>query len=185
MKGMPLYQVVSAGFDKDHPLHKGTILGDKELLSPGELDENGNVVKRLQCRISIALFNDAINDAKKNRKLVEKLKREGIDLNNFEGKRKFVLKYQDQLMSLAYRVPTQGQNSTMPIEIVDVLPATQGGIIMLPTSLTALTGADFDIDKLFTATYNYEVTDNGIRRVDYMGNFNSMEDVLNNLDTLN
>lgn len=185
MKGMPLYQVVSAGFDKDHPLHKGTILGDKELLSPGELDENGNVVKRLQCRISIALFNDAINAAKKNKKLVEKLKREGIDLNNFEGKRKFVLKYQDQLMSLAYRVPTQGQNSTMPIEIVDVLPATQGGIIMLPTSLTALTGADFDIDKLFTATYNYEVTDNGIRRVDYMGNFNSMEDVLNNLDTLN
>ena len=43
----------------------------------------------------------------------------------------------------------------MPIEIVDVLPATQGGIIMLPTTLTALTGADFDIDKLFTATYNY------------------------------
>ena len=108
MKGMPLYQVVSAGFDKDHPLHKGTIVGDKELLSPGELDENGNVVKRLQCRISIALFNEAINDAKKNKKLVEKLKREGINLNKFEGKRKFVLKYQDQLMSLAYRVPTQG-----------------------------------------------------------------------------
>lgn len=185
MKGMPLYQVVSAGFDKDHPLHKGTIIGDKELLSPGELDENGNVVKRLQCRISIALFNDAINDAKKNKKLVEKLKREGIDLNNFEGKRKFVLKYQDQLMSLAYRVPTQGQNSTMPIEIVDVLPATQGGIIMLPTTLTALTGADFDIDKLFTATYNYEVTDSGIRKVDYMQGFNSIEDVLNNLDKLN
>ena len=185
MKGMPLYQVVSAGFDKDHPLHKGTIVGDKELLSPGELDENGNVVKRLQCRISIALFNEAINDAKKNKKLVEKLKREGIDLNNFEGKRKFVLKYQDQLMSLAYRVPTQGQNSTMPIEIVDVLPATQGGIIMLPTTLTALTGADFDIDKLFTATYNYEVTDSGIRKVDYMQGFNNIEDVLNNLDKLN
>ena len=185
MKGMPLYQVVSAGFDKDHPLHKGTIVGDKELLSPGELDENGNVVKRLQCRISIALFNEAINDAKKNKKLVEKLKREGIDLNNFEGKRKFVLKYQDQLMSLVYRVPTQGQNSTMPIEIVDVLPATQGGIIMLPTTLTALTGADFDIDKLFTATYNYEVTDSGIRKIDYMEGFNSIEDVLNNLDKLN
>lgn len=185
MKGMPLYQVVSAGFDKDHPLHKGQIVGDKELLSPGELDENGNVVKRLQCRISIALFNDAINDAKKNKNLVTKLKREGIDLDSFEGKRKFVLKYQDQLMSLAYRVPTQGQNSTMPIEIVDVLPSTQGGIIMLPTTLTALTGADFDIDKLFTATYNYEVTDNGIQRVDYMNGFNSIEDVLNNLDKLN
>ena len=185
MKGMPLYQVVSAGFDKDHPLHKGTILGDKELLSPGELDEHGNVVKRLQCRISIALFNDAINDAKKNKNLVAKLKREGIDLDSFEGKRKFVLKYQDQLMSLAYRVPTQGQNSTMPIEIVDVLPATQGGIIMLPTTLTALTGADFDIDKLFTATYNYEVTDNGIQRVDYMKGFKSIEDVLSNLDKLN
>ena len=56
----------------------------------------------------MSYINEAINDAEKNKKLVEKLKREGIDLNNFEGKRKFVLKYQDQLMSLAYRVPTQG-----------------------------------------------------------------------------
>ena len=56
---------------------------------------------------------------------------------------------------------------------------------MLPTTLTALTGADFDIDKLFTATYNYEVTDSGIRKVDYMQGFNSIEDVLNNLDKLN
>lgn len=167
MKGMPLYQVVSAGFDKDHPLHKSQIVGDKELKSPGELDENGNVVKRLQCRISIALFNDVINKAKKNKNLVNKLRREGIDLNNFEGKRKFILKYQDQLMSLAYRVPTQGQNSTIPVEIVDVFPPQRGAIISFPAGVTAQTGSDFDIDKMFLARPNYIVEKGKLKKLPY------------------
>ena len=124
IKGIPLYQIVSAGFDQDHPLKKGVSF-DKELLSPGEYDENGKLVTRMQARISIMLFNDVINKAKKNKALSAKYN----DFKSFTDKRRFILDNKDKLNSLAYRVPTQSQNSIMAIEIVDVLPSTQGGII--------------------------------------------------------
>lgn len=179
IKGIPLYQIVSAGFDQDHPLKKG-ISFDKELLSPGEYDENGKLVTRMQARVSIMLFNDVINKAKKNKTLSKKYN----DFKSFSDKRRFILDNKDKLNSLAYRVPTQGQNSTMAIEIVDVLPSTQGGIIQLPTTLTALTGADFDIDKLFTATYNYTVTDKGIERVNYREKYDNIDDLIEHIDEL-
>lgn len=182
IKGVPLYQIVSAGFDKDHPLKKENAASfDEELLSPGDIDpKTGKVVTRMQARVSIMLFNDVINKAKKNKALSKKYN----DFKNFEDKRAFLLDNKDQISSLAYRVPTQGQNSTIAIEIVDILPSTQGGIIQLPTTLTALTGADFDIDKLFTATYNYEVTDKGIERVDYRTEYKTVEDLINHIDQL-
>lgn len=179
IKGIPLYQIVSAGFDQDHPLKKGVSF-DKELLSPGEYDENGKLVTRMQARVSIMLFNDVINKAKKNKVLSAKYN----GFKSFTDKRRFILDNKDKLNSLAYRVPTQGQNSTMAIEIVDVLPSTQGGIIQLPTTLTALTGADFDIDKLFTATYNYTVTDRGIERVNYREKYSNIEDLIEHIDEL-
>lgn len=181
IKGIPLYQIVSAGYDKDHPLKKRIKASyDKELLSPGDIDENGNVVTRMQCRISIMLFNDVINKAKKNKALLKKYN----GLTNFEDKRRFILDNKEEVVSIAYRVPTQGQNSTIAIDIVDVLPSTQGGIIQLPTTLTALTGADFDIDKLFTATYNYEITDHGIQRVNYRDKYNDISDLIAHMDEL-
>src|SRR5699024_4179629 len=106
------------------PLKKGVSF-DKELLSPGEYDENGKLVTRMQARVSIMLFNDVINKAKKNKVLSAKYN----GFKSFTDKRRFILDNKDKLNSLAYRVPTQGQNSIMAIEIVDVLPSTQGGII--------------------------------------------------------
>lgn len=179
IKGVPLYQIVSAGFDQDHPLKKGVSF-DKELLSPGEFDENGKLVTRMQARVSIVLFNDIINKAKKN----EKLSKRYNGFVSFEDKRRFLLDNKEALNSIAYRVPTQGQNSIMAIDIVDILPSTQGAIIQLPTTLTALTGADFDIDKLFTATYNYEVTDRGIERTNYREKYSSIEDLIEHMDEL-
>jgi hypothetical protein len=47
-----------------------------------------------------------------------------------------------------------------------------------------LTGADFDIDKLFTATYNYTVTDRGIERVNYREKYSNIEDLIEHIDEL-
>jgi hypothetical protein len=47
-----------------------------------------------------------------------------------------------------------------------------------------LTGADFDIDKLFTATYNYIVTDKGIERVNYREKYSNIEDLIEHIDEL-
>jgi hypothetical protein len=59
-----------------------------------------------------------------------------------------------ELFALSYRVPTQGQNSTIPVEIVDLFPSQRGSIISFPAGITAQTGSDFDIDKMFLARPN-------------------------------
>lgn len=56
---------------------------------------------------------------------------------------------------MGYRIPTQGQSSISSLRIVDLLPENVGDTIILPDEFTALTGSDFDIDKLYVARYYY------------------------------
>ena len=85
--------------------------------------------------------------------LIEEAKKNGTTY--FEEARKFILS-NNNLAVLSYRIPTQGMNSTLPVTIVDVLPSSVGDTIILPAELTKLTGADFDVDKMYLARYNYE-----------------------------
>lgn len=136
--GQALYQVSSVGYDnifnlKTHP--------DKHLLMPGE---NGST--HMQVKLSILFFKDIIEEANK----------QGLKLDTFDKQRKFILENQE-LFALSYRVPTQGQNSTLPIQIVDVFPPQRGAIVSFPAGITALTGSDFDIDKMFLARPNFTI----------------------------
>lgn len=94
-------------------------------------DENN----RLQAIVSINLFKDVLPKDY----LIEQAKNNGTTY--FEEAKKFILENQD-LAVLSYRIPTQGMNSTLPITIVDLLPANVGDTIVLPAELTKLTGAD-------------------------------------------
>ena len=107
-------------------------------------DENG----RLEAVVSINLFKDLLPKAY----LIEEAKKNGTTY--FEEARKFILS-NNNLAALSYRIPTQGMNSTLPITVVDVLPSNVGDTIILPAELTKLTGADFDVDKMYLARYNY------------------------------
>lgn len=154
--GQPLYQVPSFGFDnlfnlKSHP--------DKHLLMPGELRPDGTVNKRMQVMLSINFFSDVLDEAKK-------VGVEGYDFNNFADQKRFILENKE-LFALSYRVPTQGQNSTIPIEIVDLFPPQRGGIVTFPAGITAQTGSDFDIDKMFLARFNYEIKNGKLQKVKY------------------
>lgn len=51
--------------------------------------------------------------------------------------------------AVAYRIPTEGLCSMIPIKVVRFSNKINGGIIKLPAEITSITGADFDIDKLF------------------------------------
>ena len=157
--GQPAYQVSSFGYDNLFDLDSRA---DKHLYMPGELDENNNLVKRMQVRLSINVFSDVIKMAKKS----------GMTLDNFEDQKKFILENKD-LFAMSYRVPTQGQDSTIPIEIVDILPSQQGGIIQFPSGITTQTGSDFDIDKMYLARFNYEVVNGKLRKVKY--NFDDID----------
>ena len=49
---------------------------------------------------------------------------------------------------LGYRIPTQGQNSMLPIVVKGFLPAEMGDTVIVPYEIVAQSGSDFDIDKL-------------------------------------
>lgn len=119
--GKPLFQVASLGFDN---ITKYKAYSDKTLKS---YNEDGY----MEVKLSISLFNDVLKQA-------------GLQNASFDEQRRFILDNQEMLMALSYRVPTQGQNSTLPIKIVDVFEQQRGDIIMFPADITTLTGSDFD-----------------------------------------
>lgn len=156
--GQPLYQVSSMGYSNVQNIkkHKDVHLSMR--------NERG----RMEVKLSINFFADVLEQA-------------GLTNASFEEQRAFILENQE-LFALSYRVPTQGQNSTLAIEIVDVLEPQRGAIIMFPAEITALTGSDFDIDKMFLARPNFYVDENGkMRKLDYdvkeiMSNISGVED---------
>lgn len=58
--------------------------------------------------------------------------------------------------AIGYRIPTQGLSSTCSLKVTDVLPESMGDIVVVPDDFTAMTGSDFDIDKLYIATGYYD-----------------------------
>jgi hypothetical protein len=67
-----------------------------------------------------------------------------------------------ELMQLiGARIPNQGHNSMLPIEIVGFVPAEMGDIIVVPSAITKQMGADFDVDKLFTYRRPYVIQEDG------------------------
>ena len=57
---------------------------------------------------------------------------------------------------IGYRIPTQGLSSTFSFKVVDVLPDRFSDTIVVPDEFTAMTGSDFDVDKLYIAMLNYD-----------------------------
>lgn len=62
--------------------------------------------------------------------------------------------------TIAYRIPTQAVSSVHALKFVDVLPIVRDTIV-LPKEFTKITGSDFDIDKLYLTTFNYELDKKG------------------------
>lgn len=56
---------------------------------------------------------------------------------------------------VGYRIPTQAVSSIHALRCVDVLPVVRDTVI-LPKTITAITGSDFDIDKFFLSTLYYK-----------------------------
>lgn len=52
------------------------------------------------------------------------------------------------LMMVGYRIPTQGQNSMLPLIVKGFLPNELGDTVVVPYEIVAQSSSDFDIDKL-------------------------------------
>ena len=65
-------------------------------------------------------------------------------------------KIPEKLLQLfGFRIPTQKQNSMSALEIVGFLPESVGDLILAPRDFTKQMGSDFDVDKLYTYSYNH------------------------------
>ena len=81
-----------------------------------------------------------------------------------------------------YRIPTQGLSSMPVIRVADVLPQSTGDIIVVPDEFTAMTGSDFDVDKLYITTYYYDQDGNKIKYDDSKSiNENNEQQITNKL----
>ncbi len=63
---------------------------------------------------------------------------------------------------VATRVPTQDKHSAMAAKVVDFLPAYYGSVAMYPQELVQVSGADFDVDAVFTHFKDFFVEDGQI-----------------------
>ena len=53
-----------------------------------------------------------------------------------------------RLQVIGYRIPQQGKNSSLFMQVVDFLPESHEKAVMVPGGITLQQGSDFDIDKL-------------------------------------
>lgn len=65
------------------------------------------------------------------------------------------------LEGIAFRIPTQKQNSIDSFRIKQFLPAEFGDSVVIPSALVKKVGSDFDIDKLFIYFKNVILDDKG------------------------
>lgn len=147
--GNAFYQTTSFGHDLTGNYRK--MVGDNTVKKYDDKLRFKNENGRLEVKLSINLFRGAIPSKYKT----------------FEEQRKYILANKE-LFAFSYRVPTQGMNSTLPIEIVDIVPTNSGDVIFLPLEVTALTGSDFDIDKMYLARYNYYDENGKMKKVQFI-----------------
>ena len=55
---------------------------------------------------------------------------------------------------VGYRIPTESKYSMVPIKIKGFLALNSGEGIMLPAEITAMSGSDFDVDKMYVMRYS-------------------------------
>lgn len=88
----------------------------------------------------IAPFNFVINGVRQ--KITDYMTPEGtLDMDRVPA---------ELLHLVGARIPNQGHNSMLPIEIVGFMPDWLGDLMLVPSPITGQMGSDFDVDKLYT-----------------------------------
>lgn len=66
---------------------------------------------------------------------------------------------EDMRKIIAFRIPSEGANSVVPLRIKGFLPVSAGGMIKTNPLVFTLTGSDLDVDKLFFYKKAYSLKD--------------------------
>lgn len=75
----------------------------------------------------------------------------GLDINDTTNKKQL-----DSLLTMiGIRIPTQTHHSMMPFKVVEFLPEYYGDVVIAPSEITYLSGADYDVDSLYSHRKDY------------------------------
>lgn len=132
---------------------EGKVLSDKYVpsINNGERLQLVNERGSMDAVISIDYFVEMFPEQLKGKSFKEQ--RQWLLDKNIIGKN-------SKSNCVSYRIPTQAASSISALRFVDVLNTVRDTIV-LPEEFTALTGSDFDIDKLFFSFKNLRIDENG------------------------
>jgi hypothetical protein len=119
----------------------------KDLRFYWDLDEDGNRIKVAEVMVRRWFDNDT------TKKMSDK---QLLDYLNTTEEGKNLLK------GIAFRIPTQKQNSIDVFRIAKFLPKEFGDAVVIPSALVKKVGSDFDIDKLFMYFKNVVFNSKGL-----------------------
>lgn len=109
----------------------------------------------MQVILSENFFRDILPEELKNASFYSK--RKWLIDNGIIGSRMIDgVEVESKPYGIGYRIPTQGLSSMFSFQVADIMPTTIGDTIIVPEEFTAMTGSDFDVDKLYLATYTYK-----------------------------
>lgn len=109
----------------------------------------------MQVILSENFFRDILPEELKNASFYSK--RKWLIDNGIIGSRMVDgVEVESKPYGIGYRIPTQGLSSMFSFQVADIVPTTIGDTIIVPEEFTAMTGSDFDVDKLYLATYTYK-----------------------------
>ena len=144
--------------------NKKTVIDQKQAAKKGlPVLNNGNHLKwyknngSMEIILSLNFFRHVVP---KNYQKTPQMMREWLIENDIiKGVKKNGMQNNPKPFGIGYRIPTQGMSSIFTFTVADVLPEMSGDVIIVPTEFTAQTGSDFDVDKLYLATYSYDQGD--------------------------
>jgi hypothetical protein len=109
----------------------------------------------MEVLLSMNFFKQVLPDDIKKKPFVEQ-KRWLIDHDFIKGTKTDGSQSDPKPFGVGYRIPTQGLSSMFAFTVADVMPESVGDLIIVPREFTAQTGSDFDVDKLYLATFAYK-----------------------------
>jgi hypothetical protein len=162
-----LVQVANIGYDKLTKKQKSAIYffdTEKPDLAPPlpKTDENGNILYFNEDGASSTKKTKEFNSMRTDKAKViipfsSIFAKTGLSYDEFIKLHKKGEIDKEVLTALGYRIPNQAISSNDSFEIVGILPPFAGDQAIVYHEITAKTGSDFDIDKMYMALPNFNV----------------------------
>lgn len=83
---------------------------------------------------------------------------------NEDGTPKAEMFDKEMLYLIGYRIPNQGHNSMSRLKIKRFLRPEVGDLMLVPSEITLQMGSDFDVDKMYSYTYNPKIIEGKITK---------------------